>query len=129
MNAGTQDQDTGSDASLARRDRRLALFISVIPPLFILALYIINRPYLMQFFNPQTRACGMPIFVLIFVLVLAAYPSLLGSLSLIRSGRRAPGTALAFVVILVFVFPASLLVLLGPAALLLLTSPLGGILR
>ena len=27
-------------------------------------LYMINRPYFMQFFNPETRTCGIPLLVL-----------------------------------------------------------------
>ena len=35
-------------------------FLAMMPILIALALWLFNRPYMMQFFNPETRIVGIP---------------------------------------------------------------------
>jgi len=109
------------------RDRWLALVAGGIPLFFVLLLRIVNPSYLGHFFAIETRAIGLPIFVVIILLSILAYPCLLGSFVIYRTGRQGLGSALSITVLLVLVFPASLLVLLGPSAILMLSSSLNGV--
>jgi Flp pilus assembly protein TadB len=48
-------------------------FLSMLP--FILGgiLWFLNRPYMMMFFNPETRLCGGIMIGLIFILISSGY--------------------------------------------------------
>ncbi|NIM93787.1 MAG: hypothetical protein GTO18_08770 [Anaerolineales bacterium] len=115
-----QDLDTRR-----KKDERNALVLAGLPILFGVIMFILNRPYIFQFFNPETRACGLPILGAIIVLTAASYPALRGSFRVIESGRQSLGFLLAFLVIAFMIFPAIAMLILGPAAMLLLYSPLG----
>jgi tight adherence protein B len=39
-------------------------FLAVMPVFLIIAMYFLNREYMMRFFNPETRAFGIPILIL-----------------------------------------------------------------
>lgn len=54
----------GEIASLTAQGRATAWVISLLPIVLVLLLYLVNRPYIMQFFNPETRNCGIPLILL-----------------------------------------------------------------
>ena len=107
--------------------RYLALFLTGIPFIFGIILLMLNRPYIIQFFVPENRTCGLPILGAVIVLSIATYPLIRGSLSVIESGRHTLGMLRIVLVVIFLTLPALLLVFLGPAALLLLNNPLGSI--
>ena len=108
-----------------KRDRQNALILAGLPILLGIFLFIFNRPYFMQFFNPENRPCGLPLLGGVILLAMATYPALLRSFSIMRSRRRTLGLLLVALVMLVLIMPAIILMLLSPAALLLMSSPLG----
>jgi tight adherence protein B len=63
----------GEIAALTAQGRATAWVISALPIVLVLLLYLINRPYIMQFFNPETRGCGIPILVLSAFLVITGF--------------------------------------------------------
>ncbi len=50
----------GEIMALTAQGRATAWVISLLPVALVLLLFFINRPYIMQFFNPETRSCGLP---------------------------------------------------------------------
>lgn len=50
----------GEIAALTAQGRMTAWVISLLPVALMLFLFFINRPYVMRFFDPATRACGIP---------------------------------------------------------------------
>jgi tight adherence protein B len=48
-------------------------FLSVLPFILGAILWFLNRPYMMMFFNPNTRVCGMILIGLILVLISSGY--------------------------------------------------------
>jgi tight adherence protein B len=48
-------------------------FLAMIPVLLSLALWVLNRPYMMEFFNPATRIIGIPMLIVGVVMVLTGY--------------------------------------------------------
>jgi tight adherence protein B len=63
----------GEIAALTAQGRATAWVISALPIVLTLLLYLVNRPYIMQFFNPETRNCGIPILVLSGFLVITGF--------------------------------------------------------
>jgi tight adherence protein B len=63
----------GEIAALTAQGRATAWVISALPIILVLLLFLINRPYIMQFFNPETRGCGIPIIVLAGIMVLIGF--------------------------------------------------------
>lgn len=63
----------GEIAALTAQGRATAWVISALPIVLVLLLFLINRPYIMQFFNPETRNCGIPIIVLAGLLVVIGF--------------------------------------------------------
>jgi len=63
----------GEIAALTAQGRATAWVISALPIILVLLLFLINRPYIMQFFNPETRGCGIPIIVLAGIMVLTGF--------------------------------------------------------
>jgi tight adherence protein B len=59
----------GEINSLTAQGRATAWVISAIPIVLVLLLYLINRPYIMQFFNPATRNCGIPMILLAMTMI------------------------------------------------------------
>ena len=99
-----------------RRDIRIAaLALAAVPILCMVSMLIISPGYIMSFFHLGTLFGSMAIGV-IFLLTLVSYPAFLGSLRLIDSGRIPLGIALMVLTIILFVFPAVLLIILTPAA-------------
>ncbi len=48
-------------------------FLSMMPLFIFLALWLINRPYMMQFFNPETRLVGIIALVISGLMILSGY--------------------------------------------------------
>jgi tight adherence protein B len=48
-------------------------FLSFMPVMIILALWFMNRPYMMMFVKPETRMIGIPILIFGMLMVLAGY--------------------------------------------------------
>jgi tight adherence protein B len=48
-------------------------FLAMIPVMLSLALWLLNRPYMMEFFNPATRIIGIPMLIVGAVMVLTGY--------------------------------------------------------
>ncbi len=48
-------------------------FLAMIPVILSLALWILNRPYMMEFFNPETRIIGIPMLIIGALMVVAGY--------------------------------------------------------
>jgi tight adherence protein B len=63
----------GEIAALTAQGRATAWVISALPIILVVLLFLINRPYIMQFFNPETRGCGIPIIVLAGIMVLSGF--------------------------------------------------------
>jgi tight adherence protein B len=43
--------------------------ISALPIALMALLWLVNRPYFMQFFNPETRSCGIPLLIIAGIMV------------------------------------------------------------
>ncbi|MGB9669327.1 MAG: type II secretion system F family protein, partial [Anaerolineales bacterium] len=48
-------------------------FLSLMPFVIAVILWLINRPYMMQFFNPETRVIGITMLVIGGLMILAGY--------------------------------------------------------
>jgi tight adherence protein B len=63
----------GEIQALTAQGRATAWVIAALPIVLMLLLYLLNRPYFMQFFAPETRNCGIPILVLAGLMVLSGF--------------------------------------------------------
>src|SRR3990170_2622711 len=54
----------GEIAALTAQGRATAWVISAMPIALVLLLWLVNRDYIMQFFNPDTARCGIPLLIL-----------------------------------------------------------------
>jgi tight adherence protein B len=63
----------GEIQALTAQGRATAWVIAALPIVLMLLLYLLNRPYLMQFFDPETRGCGIPILILASIMVLSGF--------------------------------------------------------
>jgi tight adherence protein B len=63
----------GEIQSLTAQGRATAWVISALPIALIGLLFVVNRPYVMQFFNPETRACGIPMVILAGLMVISGF--------------------------------------------------------
>lgn len=111
--------------SQRKRNRNIALILAVLPVFLGMVIFIINKSYFMQFFNPETRSCGLPFLLTAIVLAIAAYPTLRKSFSVIESGEQSAGLLLTALVIIFLIVPAILILVLGPAAMIVLSSSIG----
>jgi tight adherence protein B len=59
----------GEIQALTAQGRATAWVISMLPLTLMVLLYLVNREYFMQFFNPETRGCGIPMLVLAGIMV------------------------------------------------------------
>jgi tight adherence protein B len=48
-------------------------FLSLLPVILSFILLALNRPYMMMFFNPETRMCGIPMLVCGFLMIVSGY--------------------------------------------------------
>ncbi len=61
----------GEIQALTAMGRATAWVISLMPVALVGTLFLINRPYVMQFFNPGTRGCGIPMLIVTVIMVTA----------------------------------------------------------
>jgi cation transport ATPase len=105
-----------------KRNRTSALILAGLPIFFGIFMFIIRRPYFMQFFDPVTRNYGIPLLAVAIVLAAVAYPALRGCFSIIESGRQSLGLFFAILVVTFLIVPSILTLILGPYMMLLLRS-------
>ncbi len=48
-------------------------FLAMIPIILSLILWLLNRPYMMEFFNPETRMVGIPLLVVGLIMIMMGY--------------------------------------------------------
>lgn len=65
----------GEIASLTAQGRITAWVISLLPVALVGILFLVNRQYVMQFFNPATRSCGIPMLVIAGLMIIAGFYS------------------------------------------------------
>jgi tight adherence protein B len=63
----------GEIAALTAQGRATAWVISAMPIILTALLFLINREYIMQFFNPETRSCGIPIITLAGIMIVTGF--------------------------------------------------------
>lgn len=63
----------GEISALTAQGRATAWVISGLPVALMLMLYLVNRPYFMQFFNPETRNCGIPMLAIAGIMVIMGF--------------------------------------------------------
>jgi tight adherence protein B len=63
----------GEIMALTAMGRYTAWIISLLPVFMVVFLYLANREYLMQFFNPGTRMCGIPLLILAGLMIIAGF--------------------------------------------------------
>ncbi|NIM95707.1 MAG: secretion system protein F [Anaerolineales bacterium] len=63
----------GEIAALTAQGRATAWVISALPVILLLLLFLLNREYFMQFFNPETRGCGIPMLIVAGVMVISGF--------------------------------------------------------
>ncbi len=63
----------GEIQSLTAQGRATAWVISSLPIALVLLLFLLNRPYVMQFVNPETRGCGIPLLILAASMVVSGF--------------------------------------------------------
>jgi tight adherence protein B len=63
----------GEIQALTAQGRATAWVISMLPIALLVLLYLVNREYFMQFFNPETRGCGIPMLVLAGIMVSSGF--------------------------------------------------------
>ncbi len=50
-----------------------AVIIVILAIVLVLLLFILNKDYIMQFFNPETRNCGIPIMALAAIMITSGF--------------------------------------------------------
>src|SRR3990170_423602 len=63
----------GEISALTAQGRITAWVISLLPVALVGILFLANRDYVMQFFNPDTRTCGIPMIILASLMVLSGF--------------------------------------------------------
>jgi tight adherence protein B len=63
----------GEISALTAQGRATAWVISALPITLMALLFLVNRPYLMQFFNPATRMCGIPLLILAGIMIVSGF--------------------------------------------------------
>lgn len=63
----------GEIRALTAQGQATAWVISLLPVILVLLLFVVNRAYVMQFFNPETRGCGIPLLCLAAVMVVSGF--------------------------------------------------------
>jgi tight adherence protein B len=63
----------GEISALTAQGRATAWVISLLPVVLVLLLFLLNRDYIMQFFNPETRGCGIPMIAVATIMVLSGF--------------------------------------------------------
>ena len=63
----------GEIQALTAQGRATAWVISAMPVILTALLFLINREYIMQFFNPETRSCGIPLMILAGIMIVTGF--------------------------------------------------------
>lgn len=63
----------GEISALTAQGRATAWVISLLPVVLMALLFLVNRPYLMEFFNPETRMCGIPMLIVAALMVISGF--------------------------------------------------------
>jgi len=63
----------GEISALTAQGRATAWVISAMPIILTALLFLINREYIMQFFNPETRSCGIPLITLAGIMIVTGF--------------------------------------------------------
>ncbi len=63
----------GEIAALTAQGRITAWVISLLPVALVAILFLVNRQYIMQFFTPENRACGIPMIVVAGLMILSGF--------------------------------------------------------
>ncbi len=63
----------GEISALTAQGRATAWVISALPIALVVLLFLVNRPYIMQFFNPETRTCGIPMITLAGLMIVTGF--------------------------------------------------------
>jgi len=63
----------GEISALTAQGRATAWVISALPIALVALLFLVNRPYIMQFFNPETRSCGIPLVTLAGLMIVSGF--------------------------------------------------------
>jgi tight adherence protein B len=63
----------GEIAALTAQGRITAIVISLLPVVLMGLLFLVNRPYVMQFFNPEQRCCGLGMLVVAGLMILSGF--------------------------------------------------------
>jgi tight adherence protein B len=63
----------GEINALTAQGRITAWVISLLPVALVGILFLANRDYIMQFFNPDTRGCGIPMVLLAAIMVISGF--------------------------------------------------------
>jgi tight adherence protein B len=63
----------GEISALTAQGRATAWVISALPIALVVLLFLVNRPYVMQFFNPETRTCGIPLITLSGLMIVSGF--------------------------------------------------------
>ncbi|MCJ7568621.1 MAG: type II secretion system F family protein [Anaerolineales bacterium] len=63
----------GEIQALTAQGRATAWVISAMPVILTALLFLINREYIMQFFNPETRSCGIPLMILAGIMIVSGF--------------------------------------------------------
>jgi len=63
----------GEIQALTAQGRATAWVISAMPIMLTALLFLINREYIMQFFNPETRSCGIPLISLAGIMIITGF--------------------------------------------------------
>jgi tight adherence protein B len=63
----------GEIAALTAQGRATAWVISALPIILVGLLFVLNKDYVMQFFNPETRSCGIPILVIAGIMISSGF--------------------------------------------------------
>ncbi len=63
----------GEISALTAQGRATAWVISALPIALVGLLFAVNKPYIMQFFNPETRSCGIPLISLAGLMIVTGF--------------------------------------------------------
>lgn len=63
----------GEISALTAQGRATAWVIAMMPLALVAMLFLFNRDYIMQFFNPETRTCGLPMIIVAALMVISGF--------------------------------------------------------
>jgi tight adherence protein B len=63
----------GEISALTAQGRATAWVIAMLPLALVAMLFLFNRDYIMQFFSPETRTCGLPMIIVAALMVISGF--------------------------------------------------------